>query len=105
MVVAVEKSIQPVLPSNTGGIRGRPVKWMLCIISAGKLTAVTDELNKLNLVGGMTVTDLRGAGREAPDTGVFLGKKFTVPYQPKVKVELAVEAGDVERVEKLIQDL
>ena len=46
----------------------------------------------------MTVTDVRGVGSEEPYRGV----KFVMTFVPKVRVELAIEAGDVNQVEQLV---
>jgi hypothetical protein len=62
MAAAVE---DPALPGiEAGGLRRskKSVKWVTCIVRPEKLDVVTDSLNKLNLVGGMTVTEVRGSG-------------------------------------------
>src|SRR5258706_15853945 len=96
--------IKPVEPGSVnGGSRGskRSIKMVSCIIRPEKLKLVTDSVNKLNLVGGMTVTDVRGVGHEEP----YRGAKYQMSYVPRVKIELAVESSDVNEVENLVSEL
>lgn len=79
----------------------RSVKWFSCIVRAEKLDLIVESLNKLNLVGGMTVTDVRGGGAEKP----FQGVKYTSSFVPRIKIELAIEGNDVEEVGKLVSEL
>jgi nitrogen regulatory protein P-II 1 len=76
----------------------RQIRMVTCIIRSEKLGVITDSLNKMNLVDGMTVTDVRGAGSEHGYQGV----RYVSAYVPKVKVELVIEADDVDEVEKLV---
>ena len=95
---------QPLRPSSTDfGSRGgkRSIKMVSCIIRSEKLILVTDSINKLNLVGGMTVTDVRGMGREEP----FRGAKYEMSFVPKVKIEIAIESSDVNEVGALVSEL
>ena len=80
----------------------RSLRLITCLIRPEKLDSVTDALNKLNLVGGMTVTDVRGWGHEKPNYKYYRGVIFSFHYHAKVKVELAVEADDVPEVQKII---
>src|SRR5258708_2379836 len=89
----------PLVNGSTGSKRS--VKMVSCIIRAEKLILVTESINKLNLVGGMTVTDVRGVGREE----LYRGAKYQMAFVPKVKIELAIEAGNVGEVEKLVSEL
>ena len=64
-----------------------------------------EAINRLGLVGGMTVTDVRGlgSGREEPE--LFRGARFVAAYAPRVRIEVAIEANDVEAVEKLVETI
>src|SRR5689334_12571950 len=105
MSAVIEKTIPPGTHAGANGHRPLSAKWIVCILRSEKLSMVTDALNKLNLVGGMTVTDLRGVGHEEREKGVFHGQTFTHTYISKVKIELAIEADDVNRVEEIIAEL
>lgn len=105
MVSVIERIMEPSGPSAGDRSSARIVKWVSCIIRSEKLGAVTEALNRLNLVGGMTVTDLRGSGRERPEEGLYHGSVLKQVYVPKVKIELAVESEDVGRVEQIVGEL
>ncbi len=75
-----------------------PIQWIACIIRPESLEAVTAALEKLHVVGGMTLTDVRGCGRQKGQTEHYRGEEYTIRLIPKLKIELAVLLGDVERV-------
>jgi nitrogen regulatory protein P-II 1 len=79
----------------------RSIKMVTCIIRPEKLNVVTDSVNKLNLVGGMTVTNVGGVGHEKP----FSGARYQAPLVSRVQVDLAIEADDVAEVERLVAEL
>ena len=59
------------------------------IIQPSKFEAVKDGLQEIG-VDGMTVTDVRGHGRQKGHTEVYRGREYTVDLVPKVKIELVV---------------
>lgn len=59
------------------------------IIQPSKFEAVKDVLTELG-IGGMTITDVRGHGRQKGHTEIFRGREYSVDLIPKVKVELVV---------------
>ena len=69
------------------------------IIQPSKFEAVKDGLQEIG-VDGMTVTDVRGHGRQKGHTEVYRGREYTVDLVPKVKIEMVVPD---ELVEKAIQ--
>ena len=73
----------------------RPMKLMSCVIRPERLEAVKDALNSLH-VGGMTVTDVRGFGRQKGQVEHYRGGEYTIRFLPKVKVDVAVQADDVD---------
>src|SRR4051795_1362885 len=75
------------------------MKLIKCIVRPTKVDDVRDALEKLNLAG-MTVTDVRGHGRQKGHTAVYRGKEYAVSLLPKVEIEIVV-ANDV--VEEVIQ--
>jgi nitrogen regulatory protein P-II 1 len=66
------------------------VKKIEAIIKPHKLDEVKDALNALG-VTGMTVTDVRGYGRQRGHTEVYRGAEYTVDFVPKVKIEIIVD--------------
>lgn len=62
-----------------------------------KLEEVKDALMQCG-VHGMTVTEVRGFGRQKGHTEMYRGTEYTVDFVPKMKIELAVTDGDLSRV-------
>jgi nitrogen regulatory protein P-II 1 len=50
----------------------------------------------------MTVTEVQGSGRQAGKTEVYRGTEYTLSFVPKVKVEVLVDTGDVDKVIDII---
>ncbi len=98
-------------PANPGPLayvdRGgkRSVKMVSCVIRIEKLDEVIESLNKLNLVGGMMIADVRGLGSRESGSELYRGPKYVMSFVPKVKIELVIEADDVKQVEELISEL
>ena len=67
------------------------------IIRHHKLDAVKDALIKLGL-HGMTVTEVRGFGRQKGHTETYRGTEYTVDFVPKVKLEVVVDEGMADKV-------
>lgn len=53
-------------------------------------------------VQGMTIVDVKGFGRQKGHTEVYRGAEYVVNFLPKVKLEVAVDAGDAEKVVEAI---
>jgi nitrogen regulatory protein PII len=77
------------------------MKLIKCIVRPNKVDDVRDALEKLNLAG-MTVTDVRGHGRQKGHTAVYRGKEYAVSLLPKVEVEVVVHDNVVEDVIRAI---
>jgi len=77
------------------------VKKIEAIIKPHKLDEVKDALNALG-VAGMTVTDVRGYGRQKGHTEIYRGAEYTVDFVPKVKLELVVDDDLAEQAEHAI---
>ena len=69
------------------------MKLIIAIIKPFKLEEVKAALAEIN-VEGMTVTGVKGFGRQKGHTEIYRGSEYTVDFLPKVKVEIAV-ADDV----------
>ena len=77
------------------------MKLIKCIVRPNKVDDVRDALEKLNLAG-MTVTDVRGHGRQKGHTAVYRGKEYAVSLLPKTKIEVVVHDNVVEDVIRAI---
>lgn len=71
------------------------------IIQPSKFDTVKDELREIG-VDGMTVTDVRGHGRQKGHTEVYRGREYTVDLVPKIKIEMVVPDGLVEKAVNVI---
>ncbi len=75
------------------------MKKIDAIIKPHKLDDVKEALNAIG-VQGMTVSDVRGYGRQKGHTEIYRGAEYTVDFVPKVKIELVVDddlAGQAEQ--------
>jgi nitrogen regulatory protein PII len=77
------------------------MKKIEAIIKPHKLDDVKEALGVLG-VSGMTVTDVRGYGRQKGHTEIYRGSEYTVEFVPKVKVEVVVDDSIAEAVETAI---
>ena len=78
------------------------MKMITAIIKPHKLDEVRQALTPLG-VAGMTVTEVKGFGRQKGQTEIYRGAEYEVSFLPKVKVELAVGDDMVEAVVEAIQ--
>ena len=65
------------------------------IIQPSRFEAVKDVLTELG-IGGMTISDVRGHGRQKGHTEVYKGREYTVDLIPKVKLEIVVADDQVD---------
>jgi len=77
------------------------MKLITAIIKPFKLDDVREELNK-HSIHGMTVTEVKGAGRQKGHTEMYRGAEYRVDFLPKVKLEVAVRSDQVESAIEII---
>ncbi len=73
------------------------MKLVIAVIKPSKLDDVRHALSGLG-VQGMTVTEVKGFGRQKGHTELYRGAEYIVDFLPKTKIEVAVDTGMVERV-------
>ena len=73
------------------------MKLVKAIVRPDKVDEVRDALEKIK-VSGMTVTDVRGHGRQKGHTAVYRGKEYSVTLLPKVEIEVVVADETVDEV-------
>ena len=78
------------------------MKLVTAIIKPFKLEEVREALSQLG-VQGITVTEVKGFGRQKGHTELYRGAEYVVDFLPKVKVEAAVDDALVERVIEAIE--
>ena len=77
------------------------MKKIEAVIKPFKLDDVKEALNELGVVG-MTVTEVRGFGRQKGHTELYRGSEYTIDFLPKVKVEVVVPDTLVDKVVSVI---
>jgi nitrogen regulatory protein PII len=77
------------------------VKLVTAIVKPFKLDEVKDAVKALG-IQGMTITEVKGFGRQGGHTETYRGAEYQVDFLPKSRMELLVEDGDVDRVVEAI---
>ena len=72
------------------------MKLVMAIIKPFKLDEARKALTELGLQG-MTVTEVRGCGRQKGHTEIYRGAKYAVSFIPKLKIEVVVPANQVDK--------
>ena len=72
------------------------MKKIEAVVKPFKLDEVREALSEIG-VTGLTVTEVKGFGRQKGHTELYRGAEYVVDFLPKVKVEVVVKDGDVER--------
>jgi len=77
------------------------MKKIEAIIKPFKLEEVKEGLAELG-ISGMTVSEVKGFGRQKGHSEIYRGAEYTVDFVPKIKVEVVVEGNMVDEVIKVI---
>ena len=78
------------------------MKMVMAIIKPFKLDDVREALSEVG-VTGVTVTEVKGFGRQKGHTELYRGAEYVVDFLPKIKIEVAVTTDQVDRVVEAIQ--
>ena len=73
------------------------MKIVMAIIKPFKLDEVRDALTAIG-VHGMTVTEVKGYGRQKGHTEIYRGAEYAVSFLPKIKIEVAVPSEQADKV-------
>jgi nitrogen regulatory protein P-II 2 len=73
------------------------MKLVIAIIKPFKLDEVRDALASIG-TQGMTVTEVKGFGRQKGHTEIYRGAEYVVNMLPKIRIEIAVDSGQVDKV-------
>jgi nitrogen regulatory protein PII len=79
------------------------MKLVTAIVKPFKLDEVKDALKDVG-IQGMTVTESRGFGRQRGHTEVYRGAEYQIDFVPKVRIEVLVDEGIVDRVVEAITE-
>jgi nitrogen regulatory protein P-II 2 len=77
------------------------MKIVMAIIKPFKLDEVRDALTAIG-VHGMTVTEVKGYGRQKGHTEIYRGAEYAVSFLPKIKIEVAVATDQVDKTVEAI---
>jgi len=78
------------------------MKLVSAVIKPFKLDEVRDALTGVG-VSGLTVSEVKGFGRQKGQTEIYGGAEYLVSFLPKVKIEIVVDDAQVERTVEAIQ--
>ena len=79
------------------------MKLVTAIIKPFKLDPVREALSSLG-VEGMTVSEVKGFGRQKGQTEIYRGAEYAVNFVPKVKIEIAVEDGMADQLVESVRE-
>ena len=79
------------------------MKMVMAIIKPFKLDDVKDALHEVG-VSGLTVSEVKGFGRQKGHTELYRGAEYVIDFLPKVKVEVVVEDSMAENVVEAIEN-
>jgi len=77
------------------------MKLVIAIIKPFKLDEVHEALTRLG-ISGMTVSEVKGYGRQKGHTEIYRGAEYTVNFIPKVRIEVAVPSDHADKVVETI---
>ena len=80
------------------------MKLITAIIKPYKLDEVREALSEVG-VTGLTITDVKGFGRQKGHTELYRGSQYLVDFLPKTKIELAVSDNTVDKVIQAVSDV
>jgi nitrogen regulatory protein P-II 2 len=87
---------------KAGSNKGGGMKLVIAIIKPFKLEDVRDALSSLG-VQGMTVSEVKGFGRQKGQTEIYRGAEYSTNMVPKIKIETVVVDGMLDQVVEAIQ--
>ena len=79
------------------------MKLVSAIIKPFKLEEVRSALDSIG-VSGMTISEVKGFGRQKGHTELYRGAEYTIDFLPKIKIEIATSDDMVDEVKKVIID-
>ena len=77
------------------------MKLIMAIVRPSKVEEIKEALGELN-ISGMTITEVRGHGRQKGHTAIYRGKEYSVSLLPKIKVEVVLPDDLVDEAIKTI---
>lgn len=79
------------------------MKLIMAIIKPFKLDAVREALNEIG-VQGLTVSEVKGFGRQKGQTEIYRGAEYAIEFVPKVRLDIVIDDAEADRVVEAIRD-
>ncbi len=79
------------------------MKLVMAIIKPFKLDAVREALTEVG-VQGLTVSEVKGFGRQKGQTEIYRGAEYAIEFVPKIRLDIVVDDGQVEQVVEAIRN-
>ena len=79
------------------------MKLIMGIIKPFKLDAVREALTELG-VQGLTVSEVKGFGRQKGQTEIYRGAEYAIEFVPKVRLDIVIDDAEADRVVEAIRD-
>ena len=79
------------------------MKYLVAIIQPSRLEPVQEGLSSLG-ISGMTVSEVRGYGRQRGKTEIYRGAEYNIDFLPKIKVEIAIDDDTAEKAVDFIKE-
>ncbi|MAF94940.1 MAG: transcriptional regulator [Rhodospirillaceae bacterium] len=79
------------------------MKLIMAIIKPFKLDAAREALTDLG-VQGLTVSEVKGFGRQKGQTEIYRGAEYAIEFVPKVRLDIVVDDAEADRVVEAIRD-
>ncbi|BAF61391.1 MAG: P-II family nitrogen regulator [Candidatus Vesicomyosocius endoextente] len=80
------------------------MKFVTAILRPHKLDSVREALSEVG-VSGVTVTEVKGFGRQKGHTELYRGTEYQIDFLPKIKLEIAIEAKKLDEVIEMISSV
>ncbi len=79
------------------------MKLVMAIIKPFKLDSVREALTEQG-VQGLTVSEVKGFGRQKGQTEIYRGAEYAIEFVPKVRLDIVIDDGEADRVVEAIRD-
>jgi len=79
------------------------MKLIMAIIKPFKLDAIREALTELG-VQGLTVSEVKGFGRQKGQTEIYRGAEYAIEFVPKVRLDIVIDDAEADRVVEAIRD-
>ena len=78
------------------------MKFVMAVVKPHKLDEVREALTQIG-IHGMTVSEVKGYGRQGGHTEIYRGAEYQINFLPKIKIEVAVDNGHLDQAVEAIQ--